>query len=658
MQSFTIERLRFPIKLACAIMLALFVGFHFNLETPRWAVMTAGIVAGGTAFVAGGDPFSGALRHRGLLRIIGTFIGCIAALVIMISTIRAPVVMLLLCCLWAGVCVWLSSLIKVENSYALGLAGYTALIIVVTADSTLNGSVLLAPQFAIERCSEIVIGIVCAVVADLLFSPRSIKNNIDREIDALLVDHYRLLQLCIAHDDKEAVDKSWGSLVRRTNAMNGMRSHLMLESPRWEKVNRRLKALHTVSLTLITQAAETFLIQNSRPDYLPPQYKILFEKEVHSVSDVHKRMKLMRRVITANGSKQTPLTLASWVGAATQYLLLLKGVHTNSSISKIEEEILDREEVVVKAKSAETHHALVNGIRTFVATAVGSLFWLYTGWTSGSGCMVMLAVITALAMRTPNPLGMAKDFVYGMIVAFPLGSLYFMVILPATQQSLLLLLISLGVLAFVAGIFIQRRQIGTLGAFVGTLNILVLDNPMTFHIHTFLDGALGQMIGAFVALMVILLIRDTSKARIARTILNRFMYAAVSAMTTNLARRKENHLPALYQQLFLLLNLFPADIDKYRLALTLIIGHQRLRSAEIPLNPELSAFHKQMRYTADRVIAARSDDKRRYYFERLLRELDEYQEKLLIWHAPVSVTEPVKRLADMLKKYQNTLILV
>ncbi|MBE8207817.1 FUSC family protein, partial [Leptospira borgpetersenii serovar Ballum] len=39
------RHLRFAIKLATAIVLALFVGFHFQLETPRWAVLTAAIVA-------------------------------------------------------------------------------------------------------------------------------------------------------------------------------------------------------------------------------------------------------------------------------------------------------------------------------------------------------------------------------------------------------------------------------------------------------------------------------------------------------------------------------------------------------------------------------------------------------------------------------------
>ena len=647
-----IEFLRFPVKLSFALVAALMIGFHLNLETPRWAVMTAGIVAGGTAFAAGGDPYSGALRYRGILRIIGTFIGCIAALTIMIATVRAPVVMLLLCCIWAGLCVWLSSLIKVENSYALGLAGYTALIIVVTADA--SGGLTLAPQYAVERCSEIVLGILCAILADMIFSPRSIKKVIDQEVDSLLVAHYKLLQLCVAHGDKEEVDKAWAALVRRTTALNSMRSQLMMESSRWQNANRRLQMLNTLSLTLITQAAETFLIQNARPDYIAPQYRLLIEKEVESVDDVHQRMKIMRRVLGVS-SKTSPLTLASWVGAATEYLLLINGIRSNSRITALEEEVLQRE-VVIQARSAETHHAMINGIRTFVATALGSLFWLYTGWTSGSGCMVMLAVITALAMRMPNPLMMAKDFLYGMTVAVPLGALYFMYVLPGTQQSALLLCIAIGLLGFIGGIFVQRRQLGTLGALIGTINVLVLDNPMQFEFNVFLDNVLGQVIGCFVAMMVILLIRDKSKERTGRKLLNRFMYAAVSAMTTNRARRRENHLPALYQQLFLLLNLFPGDIDKYRIALTLIIGHQRLRNAEVPVNDDLSAYHRQLRYTADRVISASSDDKRRYYFERLLQELDVYQEKLQQYEAPASVTEPVKRLALMLSKYQNTLI--
>ena len=219
---FTIElrHLRFAVKLACAVVLALFVGFHFQLETPRWAVLTAAIVAAGPAFAAGGeltrgDPLSrDAAYRRHLYRLYR----------------RAgdhhpddprPLLMVLVCCLWAGFCTWISSLVRVENSYAWGLAGYTALIIIIT----IHEEPMLAPQFAVERCSEIVIGIVSAIVADLLFSPRSIKKEIDLELDNLLIDHYRLMQLCVAHGDKDDVDKAWSALVRRTNGLEGMRGN-------------------------------------------------------------------------------------------------------------------------------------------------------------------------------------------------------------------------------------------------------------------------------------------------------------------------------------------------------------------------------------------------------------------------------------------------
>lgn len=127
--------------------------------------------------------------------------------------IRAPLLMILVCCIWAGFC---TDILAGTNRklVCVGLAGYTALIIVIT----IQPEPLLTPQFAVERCSEIVIGIVCAIMADLLFSPRSIKQEVDRELESLLVAQYQLMQLCIKHGDGEVVDKAraiWCDVLRR-----------------------------------------------------------------------------------------------------------------------------------------------------------------------------------------------------------------------------------------------------------------------------------------------------------------------------------------------------------------------------------------------------------------------------------------------------------
>jgi p-hydroxybenzoic acid efflux pump subunit AaeB len=280
---------------------------------------------------------------------------------------------------------------------------------------------------------------------------------------------------------------------------------------------------------------------------------------------------------------------------------------------------------------------------------------LWTGWTSGSGAIVMIAVVTSLAMRLPNPRMVCLDFVYGMLMALPLGALYFLFIIPSTQQSMLLLCLSLAILGFFIGIQVQKRMLGSMATLAGTINIIVLDNPMKFDFNFFLDNALGQLVGVVLAIVVISVIRDNSREQTGQNILNQLMSAAVSSLTTNVVRRKENHLPALYQQLFLLLNKFPGDIARFRLALNLIIAHQRLRDAPVPVNDELSAFHRQLRRTADRITSSSNNFRRRESFQRLLRELAIYQQKLEKWDAPLSVTEPVRRLTEMLNKYQHAL---
>jgi p-hydroxybenzoic acid efflux pump subunit AaeB len=645
--------LRFPVKLTFALLAALLLGFFCHLETPRWAVMTAAIVAGGQAFAAGGDPYAGALRHRGMLRIIGTFIGCLAALVIMMTTVRAPLLMLFICCAWTGICVWASSLIKVSNSYALGLAGYTALIIVVSADS--SGALELVPRLAIERCSEIFLGIICAILADILFSPRSIKRVIDQEIDDYILALFQLLKQSMTENDHTELDKSWASLVRRSSAFDGMRDQLKMESSRWQSAGRRMKMLNSLSLTMITQAVETFLIRSTRSNFIGDDIQALFAVEITNIHEFRQYMRQARKKILEYPSSTIPKTLAAWLNAANEYLILAKGIQTNSRISSYEQQLLSRE-VILQSRSAETHHAMINGIRTFVATFSGVLFWLFSGWNSGSACMIMLAVVTALSMRMPNPLMMAKDFVYGMIAALPIGAVCFLWLLPNTQQSILLLSLVIAGLGLLAGILIQRRQIGTLGAFIGVLNIIVLSNPMVFSINSFFDGALGQIIGSFLAFMVILLIRDNSRSKTGRKILNRLMYAAVAALTTDPQKRRENNLPALYQQLFLLLNLFPEDIAKYRLALRLIIIQQRLKEVSLPNRSELSAYHHQLRRCGEKIIAARSEERRAIYYQQLLEELHIYQKLLEHYDAATPVCTAVARLIKILHQYQTTML--
>ncbi len=165
------RHLRFAIKLACAVVLALFVGFHFQLENAALGGTDGSDRRRRAGFLAaGGEPYSGAIRYRGMLRIAGTFIGCIAALVIIILMIRAPLLMMLVCRLWAGFL------------YLGFVAGQGRKLLCLGAGRVHRADYHYYHPYQSDAGAAVCcrtlqrncfIGIVSAIVADLLFSPRS-----------------------------------------------------------------------------------------------------------------------------------------------------------------------------------------------------------------------------------------------------------------------------------------------------------------------------------------------------------------------------------------------------------------------------------------------------------------------------------------------------
>lgn len=115
-----------------------------------------------------------------------------------------------------------------------------------------------------------------------------------------------------------------------------MRSNLNMESSRWVRANRRLKALNTLSLTLITQSCETYLIQNTRPELITDTFRELFDTPVETVQDVHKQLKRMRRVIVWTGERDTPVTIYTGPGRqrATCYLNVALSATPKLALSK------------------------------------------------------------------------------------------------------------------------------------------------------------------------------------------------------------------------------------------------------------------------------------------------------------------------------------
>ncbi|WP_199445620.1 FUSC family protein, partial [Acidisphaera rubrifaciens] len=143
--------LAYGLRLAASVCLALYVAFWLQLDQAGWAGTSAAITC---------QPILGASLRKGQYRFIGTAVGAVFLVVLTAALPQSRVGFLAALVVWSGLCSYISTLLKGPPSYAAMLAGYTAAII---AGGSIN-----APddafRLALDRASEITVGIACATV--------------------------------------------------------------------------------------------------------------------------------------------------------------------------------------------------------------------------------------------------------------------------------------------------------------------------------------------------------------------------------------------------------------------------------------------------------------------------------------------------------------
>src|ERR1700681_4850076 len=145
----------FAVRLWASVCLALFIAFWLELDRPYWAGGTAAIVC---------QPQLGAALRKGWFRMIGTIIGAVVIVVLTACFPQDPVAYLGLLAVWGGLCAFAATVLRNFASYAAALAGATAAIIAAANLGATGGASPDVFLVAINRASEICIGIVCAGV--------------------------------------------------------------------------------------------------------------------------------------------------------------------------------------------------------------------------------------------------------------------------------------------------------------------------------------------------------------------------------------------------------------------------------------------------------------------------------------------------------------
>jgi len=257
-QPFTIATIpvsswRFAIRVWLAIVLALFVSFWLQLESPTTAALTIVVLA---------EPARGQALDKAGFRLLATVVGVTASIAITGLFLQAKDLILAAFAVWLGICVFAAKLLDGYRAYAAVLSGYTVGFI---ATQQIDN-----PRHVFEsgmaRGAAIAVGIVSiAVVNTLIFAP----DRSSRLVAQLAAIHRRVREYASAAFRGEPGNSTtFLTLLREIVALRPEITSVALES---SSGSVRSAAARSAAVALVTelQAARAFVVITwSRPSTL------------------------------------------------------------------------------------------------------------------------------------------------------------------------------------------------------------------------------------------------------------------------------------------------------------------------------------------------------------------------------------------------------
>jgi uncharacterized membrane protein YccC len=498
--------LLFGMRLWASVCLALYVAFWLELDNAYWAANTAAIVC---------QPHLGASLRKGWYRMIGTVIGAVAIVVLTACFPQDRGPFLVSLALWGAGCALVATLLRNFAAYSAALAGYTAAIIASDQLGTTGGLNGQAFMLAVDRASEICIGIVCAGIVlagtDLGAARRRLATLFAR-LSAEIAGRFTGT-LVIAGADFDNTQTIRRELVRRVVALDpiideafGESSQLRYHSPVLQN------AVDGLFAALASWRTAAVLLARSSTERA--------RQEADAVlAEVPERLRTRPGKDEVTRWRADPTRLLRACDAAVRRLaalpagapsLRLLADQTGEALAGISQALngltlliadparpVARDRGVRRLRIPDWLPPLVNAGRAFVAIGGVTLFWIATEWPNGTGAMTFAAIIVILfAPRADQAYTTAIGFMIGSIVTVAICAILKFAILPNVETFASFSLIIGFVLVPVGTLLaLQWRRAIFTGIITPFIPVLAPANPMSYDTQQFYNAALAIVAG-------------------------------------------------------------------------------------------------------------------------------------------------------------------
>ncbi|SFB41714.1 Uncharacterized membrane protein YccC [Collimonas sp. OK607] len=538
-------------KILLATLLALGLSLLFDLSKPGTAMVTVVIVL---------QPRSGLVLAKGFYRFVGTAVGVVMSIILAASFSQQPVLFLAAGACWLAFCTAGSTVFRNFQSYAFVLAGYTLVIVGLPAALQPDQ----AFDIAMTRLSEVMLGLLCAgVVSDVLF-PKQLSDVLLQIARKRFADFKRFIALDEVADSRPVRERMVLRFIGEVVSLEALRTSSVFESAAGHLQSLRLRQLNNAFMT----ASTTFhsldqlfgrLQTNgklSTLDALLMEYKAIvraLSSQNLSLltqvrSELPQRLTALRRGLAASSDSDSShlLDFDSATELLTRFAYELQ-IYARIHTVVTQTELHRPDDVqLISHYVARTDPTMVvtSALRAAIGFGVSSLFWIESGWVSGTDAVVMATVVSALFAAAPSPSKIVRQFMIGAALGgfFGFLSAYY---LQSQAENFTMLCLSLAPFILI-GAWLSTTQkyagIGT-GILLFFLSYASIGNNYQFDMPALLNGMAGGLIGVAIALVMYQIIdpSDSSwiKRRLARA-LRRQVIEACSRPLPGLAARFES----------------------------------------------------------------------------------------------------------------------
>lgn len=499
------EELLFSVKAFIAAVLALWIALYLDFPRPYWAMGTAYIVA---------HPLAGAATTKALYRVLGTFAGAVATIVLVPNLVDAPELLCLGLALWMGLCLFISLLDRTPRSYVFMLAGYTAAII---GFQSVN-----APEevfdTALARVEEITIGILCSALVFRVVFPRHVGLLLSARIETWMGDAGRWAgDVLSGQPDTEATRRNRRRLATDTFELLALTTHLPYDTSPLRYAAGQMRALDqrmTALLPILTGIGDRLAALRCSGDLDPELHPVFRDvprwiasgQEATDLDDqrLHREIARIARVLDGRADPawtwRDLLTLSllarlrELVEVWADCLTLRQDIATGSDHIPPHLRAAGRY-VGNAALHLDTGMALLSGVAATIGTLICSAFWIATGWQDGAGAAMMGAVFCSLFAFMDNPVPVIKKFNWYMVAVMIVSGLYQFAILPAIDGFPQLILVMAPFLLFFGALMPTPRW--------GPMSMMLCVNlPLTVMIQSRLNLDFAAFVNSNVATIV------------------------------------------------------------------------------------------------------------------------------------------------------------